>query len=248
MLPTELWIIIAQYMKNKELYYLSLCSKDTYSSTQHILKIRRLIVKFVNRCALSHLTYRRYSAPKQYLPTAICISEYQTSRLSSYPCWPPPHPWYVNRYVKQQWELYFIPWQLGSRHDRNVYLESHPECVETFEDEFNSFLEKNKLNQENRIHGLPINKSYPYCQKAEPGVTEKEGYIKQYRHPAHTVCYKCHLIGSYLDIDEAVTSYGVSKNGKYIPKLEPMAICSDCIEAEHQNWEPHDDYEEDLFD
>ena len=261
MLPTELWILIAQYMKNKELYYLSLCSKDIYSSTRSILNIRRLIVKFVNRCALSYLTC--FSTDKSNLlryQSTVCISEYQID----FPYYKPyrlksedKYPWYVKRYVKSHWDLYFIPWQLGSRYEREIYLELHPEydpteqqinaiLSETFEDQlfdFHSSLRKIKINIENIRAGRPINKSYPYCQKAEPGVTEKKGYIKQYRNPEYAVCYKCHLIGKDLDIIEVLTRYDVNKNGFYI--WRPKAICCDCLEAK---WDEEDDYDTDLFD
>ena len=257
MLPTELWILIAQYMKNKELYYLSLCSKDTYLSIKDVLNIRRLAEKFVNQCALSYLTCKKdfytdeYFQPewvKQY-PSTVCISEYHMTINDVFLT----YPWFVNRYVKSHWDLYFIPWQLGSRGERELYLESHPEydrtnnfdaiLSETFEDQLFDFhlsLRKIKINIENMKSGRPINKAYPYCQKAEPGVTEKDGYIKQYRHPDHTICSQCNLMCSSLEIQVINTSYKL--NGRYMPREEALAICNECFETNNI------DYEVDLFD
>lgn len=262
MLPVELWIVIASYMQNRDLCNLSLCSKGVYDSIKGTLNIRRLIAKFARQCALSHLT--RFSTDKSNLlryQSTVCISEYQID--FDFPYYKPyrlksedKYPWYVKRYVKSHWDLYFIPWQLGSSYEREIYLELHPEYFEsefnaifsdTFEDQlfdFHSSLRKIKINIENMRAGRPINKSYPYCQKAEPGVTEKKGYIKQYRNPEHAVCYKCHLIGKDLDMIEVLTRYDVNKKRFYM--WRPRAICCDCLEAE---WDEEDDYDYvDLFD
>lgn len=241
MLPPELWIHIANYMQNKELYHLSLCSKDIYSSTRSILNIRRLIVKFVNRCALSYLTYRPFYDPEQYhrpwlniLPSLVCISEYQMLSKSNYIT---NYPWFINRYVKQYWELYFIPWQLGSSHERMLYLESHP--GHSFIN-YHSTLRGIKMNIENMKKGIPINKSYTYFHKAEPGITEKEGYIKQYRHPDYTVCCQCNLIGKHLDVDEA--NHVIKLGGNSVRRYVAYPICTDCLEASYERTEEIHDW------
>ena len=242
MLPTEIWIVIANYMQNCDLYRLSLCSKDVYHSIKGILNIRRLIVKFVDQCALSYFHKYPSQTLAQYQPKTVCIPEYQIDfdvpyykpyRLKS----EDKYPWYVKRYVKTHWDLYFIPWQLGSSYERKLYLESNTECSHLDY----PLIQCININIENMKAGRAINKSYPYFHKAEPGVTEKQGYIKQYRHPEHTVCYKCHLVCSYLDIIEVLTKYDVNNHGVYM--WRPKAICSDCLEADDD-----EDYDVDLFD
>ena len=75
MIPTELWILIATDMPTRDLYNLSLCSKDIYHLIKGVLNIRRLMIKFVNKCAFSNLHYRSDNDPKLYIPTDVCISE-----------------------------------------------------------------------------------------------------------------------------------------------------------------------------
>lgn len=252
MLPTELWIVIATDMPTRDLYNLSLCSKDIYHSIKGILNIRRLIIKFVNKCAFSNLHYRSYNDPELYIPTDVCISEYQMvgeSVNEPYPIpldeYKIPYPSFVNRYVKQHWDIYFIPWQLGSRGERKLYLESHPDCssaefYQLHNIEMNIF--KMKLRR-------PIDKSYPYPHKAEPGITSKNGYIKQYRHPDHTVCYKCRSVCGLLEVDEVFSRHDLNKNGGYTPRYKVTSICNECFDEEYKaEYDSYKDSDIDLFD